>query len=329
MFSGLRLKKDGDTPAYKQIIEKIVSLVQSGKLKAGDKLPPERELAETLGVARGTVKKAYEELARDHVIEVSRGRGSFVSQHQDVVSDRRKDRAVRAIGRLIAELTGLRFSLREIKNLVDLKIAEHEERLEQCHVALVDCNPEALAIYERQVTALSRIGTTRLLLEQLRDDPAPARKLHPYGLIITTATHYAELCALLPGLTDRIIQAAVSPRQESIIELARISTRQRIGVISRSDTFLRIITAKLHDLHIPVGRISHLRIGDDHALAPFLTDRDIVIVPPGYSLLRRRDQMAAVQGFRDRGGKVIEFDYQIERGSLLQIEERIRALLNQ
>lgn len=328
MFPELELKKDADSPAYKQIIEKIVSLVQSGRLKAGDKLPPERELADTLGVARGTVKKAYEELARDHVIDVSRGRGSFVSQHQDVVTGRRKDRAIRAISTMIAELTALKFSLREIKNFVDLKIAEHEERLEQCHVALIDCNPEALAIYERQVTALSRIGTTRFLLDQLREDAAPGAKLAPYGLIITTATHYDELRRMLPAHAKKLLQAMVSPRQESIIELARLSARQRVGVICRSDTFLGIITAKLHDLHIPARRVTHLRTGDDTGLAPFLADRDVVIVPPGYSLVRRRDNVACVQQFRGRGGKVIEFDYQIERGSLLQIEERIRALLN-
>jgi hypothetical protein len=37
--------------------------------------------------------------------------------------------------------------------------------------------------------------------------------------------------------------------------------------------------------------------------------------------------MAAVQEFTQRGGKVITFDYQIERGSLLYVEERISQLL--
>lgn len=328
MFPDIRLRSDRRTPAYRQIIEKVVALVKSGRIQAGDKLPPERELAEKLGVARGTVKKAYEELARSHVIEVSQGRGSFVSSRQNVVATRRKDKAVRVVDNMIAELTDLKFSYREIRALVDLKVIEQEERLQNFHLAVVDCNPEALAIYERQIVSLSRSNIARFLLDDLQAAPHPEAMLEHFGLIVTTATHYSELIGLVPSLRERIVQAVVSPRQESVIELARITSSQKVGVICQSAQFQRIITDKLHDLHIHAARVTTLLTGEVHDLAGFLADRTVVIVPPGYSLVRRRDSVAAAQAFRARGGRIIEFDYQIERGSLLQIEERIRALLN-
>ena len=83
----LNLKLDksaGAPPAYTQIVHYIETSIKTNKLRPGDKLPPERELAEQLGTARGTVKKAYEELGRKGLIEAAQGRGSFVWELDDL-----------------------------------------------------------------------------------------------------------------------------------------------------------------------------------------------------------------------------------------------------
>ena len=49
---------------------------------------------------------------------------------------------------------------------------------------------------------------------------------------------------------------------------------------------------------------------------------------PGLSLLGRKENLAPVQEFTQRGGVVIPFDYKIEQGSLLHVEERLRAILD-
>jgi len=327
VFPQITIKKNDDLPAYRQIIDQIKALVHSGEIQVGDKIPPERELAEKLGLARGTVKKAYEELVRDHFIEVARGRGSFISSRQDTSDTSRGGRAVKTVDSMIDDLLALKFSFHEIKNLVDSKLAEAQERMQNFHVALVDCNPEALAIYEKQVVSLSHIAISRFLLGKLGANATDT--LRPFDIIITTANHYKDVKALVPLLSDRIVQAIVSPRQESLIELARINATQKIGIVSRSEIFHQIIVNKLRDLHIDESRVSHLTISNIKQLADFITDIQVVIIPPGYNLIRNRAQAAQVQRFRESGGKIIEFDYQIERGSLLQIEERIRSRLQE
>ena len=42
---------------YKNIVEQIVYLIREGSLKCGDKLPPERTLAEMLDVSRASLRK--------------------------------------------------------------------------------------------------------------------------------------------------------------------------------------------------------------------------------------------------------------------------------
>ncbi len=50
------------TPAYLQIRDRIVALIDDGTLRPGDRLPPSRELATSIGVHRSTVVRAFEEI---------------------------------------------------------------------------------------------------------------------------------------------------------------------------------------------------------------------------------------------------------------------------
>ncbi len=67
------------TPIYQQVVDGIKSAVARGALQSGDKLPSVRELATLMTLNHNTVAKAYQELERSRVIEVLRGRGTFVA----------------------------------------------------------------------------------------------------------------------------------------------------------------------------------------------------------------------------------------------------------
>ena len=65
-------------PVYEQVREQVVRMVAAGTLQAGVRLPTIRQLALDLGLAKGTVAKAYELLESDAVIETRGRKGSFV-----------------------------------------------------------------------------------------------------------------------------------------------------------------------------------------------------------------------------------------------------------
>jgi DNA-binding transcriptional regulator YhcF (GntR family) len=155
MDTQIRIDQSSESPVYRQIIEQITRLIRSGTLKPGDKIPTERELAEQLGVARGTVKKAYDELSRSQFLESIPGRGSFVSIKQDVAPPGRKERALDLIGKMVDSLRELRFSYREIRTLVELGILERERAFAELSIAVVDCNPETLAVFRKQLNFLT------------------------------------------------------------------------------------------------------------------------------------------------------------------------------
>src|SRR5262245_49056990 len=65
-------------PLYFQIEQDLASLIASGALAPGSQLPTEEELVRKYGVSRTTVRKAVQELERLGLIEIRRGRGTFV-----------------------------------------------------------------------------------------------------------------------------------------------------------------------------------------------------------------------------------------------------------
>lgn len=328
MKVNIMIDQNSPVPTYRQIIKQITTLIHENKLKPGDRLPTERELASQLQIARGTVKKAYELLAAEGIIETTQGRGTFISSRQDIIPTGRKEIALKMIDNLLDELRKLNFSYQEIKTFLDLAIIQRQERLEDFNVAMIDCNPESLAIFERQLTFLKQVRVARYLLDEIIADSEAEKRLKPFDLILTTSTHYSELLGKLSGLKDKLIQVAVSPSQETIIEMASLSPVQRLGVVCESQNFLNRVVARLISLGLATGTVPCLYLRDENRLPEFLSTIDVVFIPPGYQLQRRKENMAAVQEFTQRGGKVITFDYQIERGSLLYVEEKISQLLN-
>lgn len=59
-------------------VEQITSLIESGHIKIGDRLPSERELIKRLGVSRTSVREALRILEGHGILEVQPGRGAFV-----------------------------------------------------------------------------------------------------------------------------------------------------------------------------------------------------------------------------------------------------------
>ncbi|MBR1758060.1 MAG: FadR family transcriptional regulator [Lachnospiraceae bacterium] len=68
-----------------QVIERIKSLLMEGKLLPGDRLPPERDLAQSFGVSRASVREAIHSLSTMGILESRVGDGTYVSDNSQTV----------------------------------------------------------------------------------------------------------------------------------------------------------------------------------------------------------------------------------------------------
>ena len=89
------------TPIYEQIKVQILSLINSGALSPGDKLPSLRTMAADLSLNFNTIKKVFAQLEADGVIVTIQGKGCFVA---DTARDNRAilDKAEAALREAVA-----------------------------------------------------------------------------------------------------------------------------------------------------------------------------------------------------------------------------------
>jgi GntR family transcriptional repressor for pyruvate dehydrogenase complex len=73
IYKEIRPRKIAD-----QVFEQIQDLIYRGQLKSGEQLPPERDLADSLGVSRNSIREAINKLIDRKLIENRQGMGTFV-----------------------------------------------------------------------------------------------------------------------------------------------------------------------------------------------------------------------------------------------------------
>lgn len=71
---------DDSQPIYRQLRERIVSLIIDGVLKEGEAIPSVRQVAAEYRINHLTVSKAYQELVDEELLQKRRGLGMFVAE---------------------------------------------------------------------------------------------------------------------------------------------------------------------------------------------------------------------------------------------------------
>lgn len=79
-MTALRVDLTSPVPVYEQIRSQVAALVAVGGLHPGDRLPASRDLARDLGIAVGTVQRAYRELETSGVVTSRRRVGTVVAE---------------------------------------------------------------------------------------------------------------------------------------------------------------------------------------------------------------------------------------------------------
>lgn len=146
-------------------VDRLIAEILSGKLKPGYRLPPERKLAEELGLSRGSVNQGILDLERMGFVRVVPRQGAFVVDLRKTAP-----RALSVIMRydsalidpaLFRDMMDMRILIeRECTRLACEHIAEvSAASLRQCSDALLSVNekklPDALYAYHRCITQIS------------------------------------------------------------------------------------------------------------------------------------------------------------------------------
>ncbi|MEV0485423.1 FadR/GntR family transcriptional regulator [Streptomyces sp. NPDC050508] len=185
---------------YEQVVERLREYVQSEGLHAGDRLPPERDLAERLGVSRTSVRQALVALEVQGLVDTRHGGGTYLLRDRldaeplETMIDRRRrlPDVLDARDALETKLAALAATRRTDKDLAEIEAAltamsEAVERGElgvpedqRFHAAVTAAGHSALLGDFMAEISLS-IAESRT--ESLRQPGRPAQSLSQHRLI--------------------------------------------------------------------------------------------------------------------------------------------------
>ncbi len=120
----IHISTNDGVPIYLQIVNQIKFLVASGRLVAGEELPPIRVLAEQLLINPNTVARAYRDLETAGIVEKRRTAGTYVSDQGSPLARRERIKILtERIDALLAEAQHMDVNVEDLVKLLQQRHA--------------------------------------------------------------------------------------------------------------------------------------------------------------------------------------------------------------
>ena len=118
----ITLEPDSPVPIFEQLHDGILAAIASGDLRDGDRLDPVRKVAADFGINPATVKKAYDQLAEEGIIE-TRGRSGSVVRLGVGASPSAASELERELARALTRARAQGFAASDIRLIIDHNLA--------------------------------------------------------------------------------------------------------------------------------------------------------------------------------------------------------------
>lgn len=314
-----KVNTDLDVPIYQQLVDAICTAIKTGKLASGEKLPTVCEMTEEVGVARGTVKRAYDELERIGFIEKVQGRGTFV-KYQSANSGSRKEQAMAAIDEMLERLESMGLSAQEINIFLDLKLREYSQKEANIKIAVVECNPENLSQISEQLRHIHALDLYSYTLDSIKQYPYKLGE--DFDLIITTSHHAQYLESVVPE-KKRVARVAVRLATGCLSSIFKIRRDENVGIVGYSERFAELMydTCKMYTEDLKLNK--PFIISSDSDIQKYLSDKNAILVPKNYEKYFDTDMQKHILAFK---GNVIECNYEMDEGSVLYLETKVKKI---
>ena len=267
----LRLNRVSGVPVFRQIVEQIAYMIETGQLDDGERLPSSRMLADNLHVNRNTVARAYGELGRRGVVR-RQGRHGMVVQGAGAARERMAARnaAHEVLAAAVTSCLELGLAPEEIASLA-YQHGLHTQRSE-VRLAFVECNAERARTFAAELGVALEVPITPLVLDEMRPGDVGRE-----DLVVTTFFHLAEVRRLVRALSSaerpEVLGIVVGPHLRTLARLSLIPEGHRIGIFYTTEHQAESIRQSLRDAGI--ARIDVISSADD----PRVGHCDLVIVP--------------------------------------------------
>jgi len=308
-------------PLYIALAGQIREKILKGKLTPGERMPTVKEMCSESGLSAGTVRQAYGLLQTEGLIELTPGRGTFVSVPK-ANEKSRKAQALEAIDGLLNDLASMGFSQAESRMLLTLRLAQKDLDAHLTPVALVAESEEELRHIYDSLSEISGIEVTSFSAEDIRS--AGSVILSEFPLVIAPLKLSSEIGGLLGERSNALCPIAYTPSAGTLLRLSRIHENAHILIYTQTESFGKLIRKFVRTLFsssdtsiVTYGKLN---------LNQFANSFDAIITSPDYAAFSDEADLPSLRAFTESGKPVIPFELTIDEGSLIFVSRQLDSI---
>lgn len=268
----LSIDRTSNTPVREQLIEQIRYLIASGHFPVNETLPSTRKLADQLGISFHTVRKAYQALQEEGLLDAQVGRGYLVLDRTPLEKSERMERGAEVVHNALQKLIGLGLDDAEIEYLFQeqanlLEHAQLERKLLVAHPI-----PELGDLCAEQIGAALQRSVETVPLDRLRGH-------QDADFIFTAFEHLNRVMQAVPR-ADTIGFVTYLP--SALLErVVRLRSNETLGLVTRSSATIQPLTQQIRTHAGFDGHIMAVSVGEgtEH-LKSFLDQADLLLYTP-------------------------------------------------
>ena len=268
----IRLDRDASTPIVEQLVEQLRFHLATGRFRPGERLPSTRGFGDQLGVSFHTVRKAYQQLEAEGLLEAKQGSGYTVVERTAAPAEDRMERGAGVVQEAIQKLIGLGLDEGEVEYLFQEQLAFLDDPGSRPKVVFAAPYRELAEIGAEQVSAALQERVEAVRLDAVAQHPDA-------DLVVTPHASYQRVARDVPGVD--VAGVLLHPPPEALSRVARLLPTETLGLVTRYPDAVGPLLAELRHLTGFAGQALALQSDADRdRLADFLTDVDLLIFTP-------------------------------------------------
>ena len=304
----ISIDRNAGTSVHDQLLEQLRYQIASGQYKVEDPLPSTRKLGEQLGVSFHTVRKVYQALEQEGLLEARQSSGYVVRERSPLSKGERMERGAAVVHEMLQRLVGLGLEESEIEYLVQEQAALLEG---------AGTRHKLLVVAPFREMAESCAEQLKLNLQQPVDAAVPSElgRHQDADYVFATFELLREAMARVPQADVRGL--AVHVRPEALEAAARLLEAQSLGLVTRHADAVAPLLALLRAQTGFAGQMIAISLdeGGRQLTQPFLHQVDLLLYTPS---CRRR-----VRPLLGEGTAHAELGFEIGRDSLDAIRQAV------
>ena len=268
----IQLDRDASTPIVEQLVEQLRFHLATGRFRPGERLPSTRGFGDQLGVSFHTVRKAYQLLEAEGLLEARQGSGYTVAEQTRAPAEDRMERGAGVVQEAIQRMIGLGLDEGEVEYLFQEQLA-----------FLDDPGARPKVLFAAPYRELAETGAEQVsaaLQERVEGIRTGFVAEHPDAdLIVTPHASFQAVAREAPGAD--VVSVLAHPTPEALALVARLLPTQTLGLVTRYPDAVGPLLVELRHLTGFSGQALALQSDATRdRLADFLTDVDLLVFTP-------------------------------------------------